>query len=51
MLTDPATPALPDDVATLQSLVARLSAQLTARDRIIEVLKEQLDALRRRHFG
>jgi hypothetical protein len=51
MLTDPAPLALPDDVATLQSLVARLSAQLTARDRIIEVLKEQLDALRRRHFG
>jgi len=51
MLTDPANPALSDDVATLQALVARLSAQLSARDRIIERLKEQLDALRRRHFG
>jgi transposase len=58
MLTEPADPALPDDVATLQSLVAGLSAQvaglsvqLNARDRIIEVLKAQLAALRRRHFG
>lgn len=56
MLSDSAP--LPDDVATLQALVAGLSAQLaereqavTARDRIIETLKGQLAALRRRTFG
>lgn len=53
MLSDSAP--LPDDVATLQALVAGLSAQLaereqavSARDRIIETLKGQLAALRRR---
>jgi transposase len=58
MLSEPADPALPDDVATLQSLVTGLSAQvaglsvqLNVRDRIIEALKAQLAALRRRHFG
>lgn len=54
----PAGTPFPDDVATLQALVIGLSAQLaereqavTARDRIIETLKGQLAALRRRTFG
>jgi len=58
MLCDPASAPLPDDVATLQALVAGLSAQLAARDRevaardrIIDTLKNQLAALRRRTFG
>jgi transposase len=58
MLTNPAALPLPEDTASLQALVAGLSAQLaardqavTARDQIIEVLKAQLAALRRRHFG
>src|SRR5512135_1605284 len=49
---------LPDNVAALQALVADLSARLaerdravTARDRIIDTLKGQLAALRRRTFG
>lgn len=58
MLTNPAALPLPEDTTALQALVAGLSAQLaardqavTARDQIIEVLKAQLAALRRRHFG
>ena len=58
MLTPSTGNPLPDDVAALQALVGDLSAQLaerdravTARDRIIETLKGQLAALRRRTFG
>ncbi|MBP2295094.1 peptidoglycan hydrolase CwlO-like protein [Azospirillum rugosum] len=58
MLTPSTGNPLPDDVAALQALVGDLSAQLivrdravTARDRIIETLKGQLAALRRRIFG
>jgi transposase len=54
----PAGDPLPDDVAALRALVGELSARLAerdrdvaARDRIIETLKGQLAALRRRSFG
>jgi transposase len=58
MATSPAPSPLPDDVAALQALVVSLTGQLaerdravTARDRIIERLKDQLVSLRRRTFG
>jgi transposase len=58
MVTRSAPIPLPDDVTALQALVADLTARLaerdravTARDRIIETLKDQLAALRRRRFG
>ncbi len=58
MLPHSAGDPFPDDVATLQALVDELSAQLAereqavaARDRIIDTLKGQLAALRRRSFG
>ncbi|MGF7173183.1 hypothetical protein [Azospirillum doebereinerae] len=58
MLPHSAGDPLPDDVAALQALVGELSAQLAereqavaARDRIIDTLKGQLAALRRRSFG
>jgi transposase len=48
MLTDPATPSLPNDVTVLQARVTELTVRLaerdqavTARDHIIETLKAQ----------